>query len=100
MRIPLILLLTTLLAACAGQGTGHLAAPAVLRNAVPPNGPPREPQLAEKAFIANDGTMLPLRTWLPVGKPAAVILALHGFNDYSNAFAAPGEEWAKHGIAT
>ena len=29
-----------------------------------------------------------------------VILALHGFNDYSNAFVGPGEAWAKQGIAT
>src|SRR5439155_7629246 len=30
----------------------------------------------------------------------AVLLALHGFNDYSNAFDGPGEIWAKEGIAT
>jgi acylglycerol lipase len=100
MRIVFALILSAILAACAGQGTGHLAAPAVLGNAVPPDGPAREPQLAEKAFVADDGTALPLRTWLPQGKPKAVILALHGFNDYSNAFTAPAEEWAKHGIAT
>ncbi len=41
-----------------------------------------------------------LRAWLPEGKPRAVILALHGFNDYSNAFDKPGKEWAKHGVAT
>ena len=35
-----------------------------------------------------------------VGIPRAVILALHGFNDYSNAFAAPGAAWARLGIAT
>jgi len=29
-----------------------------------------------------------------------VIVALHGMSDYSNAFAAPGEWWAQHGIAT
>jgi alpha-beta hydrolase superfamily lysophospholipase len=29
-----------------------------------------------------------------------VILALHGFNDYSNAFDGPASEWAKDGIAT
>jgi len=29
-----------------------------------------------------------------------VILALHGFNDYSNAFTGPAEAWAKDGIAT
>ena len=49
---------------------------------------------------ADDGATLPLKSWLPDGKPKAVILALHGFNDYSNAFKDSGEEWAKHGIAT
>ena len=37
------------------------------------------------AFIASDGARLPLRKWLPKGPVKAVILALHGFNDYSNA---------------
>lgn len=93
-------LLAALLAACAGQGTGHLSAPAVLGNAVPPAGPPIAPRLADKALIAADGTLLPLRVWLPKGKPKAVVLALHGFNDYSNAFTGPAEALAKNGIAT
>ena len=42
---------------------------------------------------------LPLRRWLPEGKPRAVVLALHGFNDYSNAFADAGPVFAAHGIA-
>jgi alpha-beta hydrolase superfamily lysophospholipase len=94
------LLLAVLLAACAGQGTGHLSAPAALGNAVPPSGPPIAPRLADKVLIAADGTPLPLRVWLPTGKPRAVILALHGFNDYSNAFTGPAEALAKDGIAT
>lgn len=100
MKRTALLLLALLLAGCTGQGTGHLAAPAVIGNAVPPEGPPLSPSLAEKHLIAADGTALPLRTWLPEGKPRAVILALHGFNDYSNAFDAPAEAWAKDGIAT
>jgi acylglycerol lipase len=32
-----------------------------------------------------------MQSWLPKSKPKAVIVALHGFNDYSNAFALPGE---------
>lgn len=94
------LVLALLLTACAGQGTGHLAAPAAIGNAVPPDGPPIAPQLADKVLIAADGARLPLRVWLPEGKPKAVILALHGFNDYSNAFTAPAEAWAQQGIAT
>lgn len=97
---PAALLLALLLGACAGQGTGHLAAPAAIGNALPPAGPPLPPHLADKAFVAADGARLPLRVWLPQGRPKAVILALHGFNDYSNAFSVPAAAWAKQGIAT
>lgn len=58
------------------------------------------PHLADSRFIAADGAALPLRSWLPAGEPRAVILALHGFNDYSNAFAMPAPAWAAAGIAT
>jgi acylglycerol lipase len=58
------------------------------------------PRFAESSFVTADGQILPLRTWLPQGEIKAVILALHGFNDYSNAFAGPAEAWAKEGIAT
>lgn len=58
------------------------------------------PRLADDAIIAADGYSLPLRAWLPAGPPAAVILALHGFNDYANAFAIPAEAWRAAGIAT
>ena len=62
------------------------------------------PHLTEASFIAADGQNLPLRKWLPrgngKGEVKAVILALHGFNDYANAFDGPGEIWAEEGIAT
>ena len=94
------LILALLLAACAGEGTSHLAAPAAIGNAVSPGGPPSPPQLSDKVLVTADGARLPLRSWLPAGRPKAVILALHGFNDYSNAFAAPATSWAADGIAT
>lgn len=50
--------------------------------------------------IMSDGTRLPVRMWLPADAPKAVIVALHGFNDYSNAFASPASSWAEVGIAT
>lgn len=59
-----------------------------------------EPRLAEEVLIAPDGRKLPLRRWLPDEAPRAVILAIHGFNDYSNAFEGPGRFWADRGIAT
>jgi acylglycerol lipase len=62
------------------------------------------PRFTDTSFIAADGQILPLRKWLPQGEgkgeAKAVILALHGFNDYANAFDGPGEIWAKEGIAT
>ncbi len=63
----------------------------------PRTGPPA---ITQDAFRAADGTMLPLKRWLPDGRPTAVILALHGFNDYSNAFDAAGRYWAARGVAT
>jgi len=47
-----------------------------------------------------DGYRLPLTVHKPVGEPAAILLALHGFNDYRNAFSEPGRYFADHGIMT
>lgn len=57
------------------------------------------PRLAPDAFVAADGTRLPMRSWLPAGAPKAVILALHGFNDYSSAYEPIGIDLSGHGIA-
>ncbi len=88
----LVLLLAALTAACALPETGA------------PPGPPNSetPHFTVASFVADDGAYLPMRSWLPAPplKTKAVILALHGFNDYSNSFKAPGEDWAKDGIAT
>jgi alpha-beta hydrolase superfamily lysophospholipase len=58
------------------------------------------PALEADAFVAADGTRLPLRDWRPEGEARAVVLALHGFGDYANAFRIPGEAWARMGIRT
>lgn len=64
-------------------------------------GPVRQsPALADRVLVATDGVALPLRRWEPAGPPRAVIVALHGFNDYSNAFDAPARDWAAEGIVT
>jgi acylglycerol lipase len=70
----------------------HIAAAAATPN------PARGPAITNNALIGADGARLPLRRWLPRGAVKAVILALHGFNDYSNAFAMPAALWAKSGI--
>jgi alpha-beta hydrolase superfamily lysophospholipase len=68
---------------------------------IKPAGPPvMAPRLEADRLVMPDGAELPLRRWVPVEKPRAVILALHGFNDYSQAFIEPGLDWAKDGIAT
>lgn len=58
-----------------------------------------EPELAAGRFIAADGAVLPMRDWLPEGEPRAVVLALHGFNDYSHAFADVGAFLAAKSVA-
>ena len=90
MRRALVLLAALLLGACAAPPLS------------PPPAPPGSiaPHLTATEFVADDGAVLPLRSWRPEGETTAVILALHGFNDYSNAFTAPAEDWAKQGIAT
>jgi len=40
-------------------------------------------------YVAADGTRLPLRVWEPQNPPKAVLLGVHGFNDYGN-FVTPG----------
>ena len=64
-------------------------------------GPPvTSPRFDNDRLVMADGVALPLRQWLPEGQPRAVILALHGFNDYSKSFEEPAADWAAHGIAT
>lgn len=66
-----------------------------------PPGPARiMPELTESALVAPDGARLPLRRWGTRENPRAVILALHGFNDYSRAFELPAKTLAAAGIAT
>lgn len=81
-----------------------LAVAACAPRLAPPGPGPAEPRLDVTAeeFQTRDGTRLPLRAWLPTDgtTPKALILALHGFNDYSHAFAAPGLYLAMRDIAT
>ena len=47
-----------------------------------------------------DGAVLPFRQWGDPDHPRAIIVALHGFNDYSKSFEMPGEWWAGKDILT
>jgi acylglycerol lipase len=68
----------------------------------PPGPSTLTPQISGETFIAADGTRLPLKSWLPEDDrtPVTVILALHGFNDYSNFFDDPGDFLTARGIAS
>jgi alpha-beta hydrolase superfamily lysophospholipase len=66
----------------------------------PPGTVPSVPALSGETLLMRDGLRLPVRRWAPEGQPKAIILALHGMSDYSNAFALPGAEWAGRGILT
>ncbi len=58
------------------------------------------PLLAAGRFVAADGVVLPVRVWRPAQAPTAVVVALHGFNDYSKAFETVGARFAAAGILT
>lgn len=83
----LALVAAVMMAGCAGQGAG-LQGPG---NA--------EPALRAQTLIAADGFRLHLHRWLPAATPEAVVLALHGFNDYGASFDALAEALRADGIA-
>ena len=63
-------------------------------------------QAGMQYVITSDGYRLPLHVWAaedaagqPVA-PKAVIVALHGFNDYAHTYSYPAPWWAKNGITT
>ena len=59
-----------------------------------------KPILGHSHFVAADGAVLPVRAWWPVsGSLKAIVVGLHGFNDYARAFSKPGEYLSKRGIA-
>ena len=58
------------------------------------------PMLTPVAAVMADGYHLPLSVWQPAAEPQAIVLGLHGFNDYRQAFAAPAEYLAANGVMT
>jgi len=60
--------------------------------------PIQGPVLTGQTFIAADGRNHALETWAPEGDPWAVVVAVHGFNDYRRAFEKPGEYFADNGV--
>ena len=86
-RLLAILVLPMLLSACAPK--------------LQPLGPVvTTPAFGADRLVMDDGVGLPLRHWPAEGKTKAVVLAIHGLNDYSHAFEEPAADWAKLGIET
>src|SRR5260370_13430414 len=57
---------------------------------IPAGGRAGAPRLEADRYVAADGTALPLAVWPAEGKsPKVVILRLHGFGDYRDAFEQP-----------
>jgi acylglycerol lipase len=83
--LPVLLLL--FLCACAPTFAGHENTAMI-------------PAMDTEFLTARDGARLPMRHWDAEGAPRAVIVALHGMSDYSNAFDMPGKVWAKQDITT
>lgn len=57
-------------------------------------------RLGETSLITGDGVKLPVRIWPATGENRAILLAVHGFNDYSHAFSLPAVWWQEQGITT
>jgi len=57
--------------------------------------------VAGERFVTFDGTPLGLTAWLPPNgaEPGAVIIGLHGMNDYANTFYLAGPWFAERGVA-
>ncbi len=83
-RALLILLLALTVTACAPR-------------LMPPGPAVAEPRLTDTAIVTADQAELPLHIW-PAEKPKAVILALHGFNDYGTFIKAAGAFFAEQGV--
>jgi len=59
----------------------------------------QEDGVSRDRYVTRDGIKLGLSHW-DSPMPKAVVVALHGMNDYSNAFAMPAPWWAARGIST
>ncbi len=58
-----------------------------------------QPQLAGGQFYTADDLALPVVKWLPEGPVRAVIIGVHGFDDYSRAFTYMAPYLSDRGIA-
>ncbi len=58
------------------------------------------PEFHDSYFLTEDGIKLPVRRWLPhLVTPRALLIGVHGFNDYSYFLNRPAEYFSRQGIA-
>jgi alpha-beta hydrolase superfamily lysophospholipase len=58
------------------------------------------PRIEAGDIVSFDGAKLGLSEWDAPGEPWAVIVGVHGMNDYANAFHMAAPWWAEQGITT
>ena len=58
------------------------------------------PRIEGDRFVSFDGAHLGLTVWPAAGAPSAVIVGVHGMNDYANAFHMAAPWWAEQGVTT
>ena len=57
--------------------------------------------LNHEYYITADNLSLPVKRWLPENQPiTSIIIALHGFNDYSNFFDESARQLSAQGVAS
>jgi len=90
--VLLVLSLATWLAACA---------PMAVQRPLAPEPGFAGPRLEADDVVSFDGAKLGLSHWAPAsGEPWAVIVGVHGMDDYARAFHLAAPYWASQGIAT
>jgi len=58
------------------------------------------PRIEASDIVSFDGAKLGLSEWDAPGEPWAVIVGVHGMNDYANAFHTAAPWWAEQGVTT
>jgi acylglycerol lipase len=74
--------------------------PLVVQQAGVPGASFQGPRIEADSVVSFDGARLGLTRWEAAGEPWAVVVALHGMNDYANAFHFAAPVWAEQGVTT
>ncbi|RAK58008.1 alpha/beta hydrolase [Phenylobacterium deserti] len=91
MRLFAVVLAAVSLAACS---------PMLIQQAGQPPLGFQGPRFERDVVVSFDGARLGLSTWKAQTEPWAVIVGVHGMNDYGNAFRLAGPWWAEQGVTT